>query len=204
MTNGEFIRQRLIEAGDRGVVIADLHRERKANHIELGVIYKGGTYQSFSRLFYFLEQLKWVEPTGVKEPGITKGDAHRLLSSRTYYRITSEGLAHLEVDWTDPIAVLHPEWAGSSRSLKYRVPTGMPRGRPRVAPPKVRVEKPPSPPAKRVPKKVVPTVELTEGDKNRVVSEFRELFSREPTRLEIYDLFKEELKMKQKRLAEEE
>lgn len=204
MTNGQFIRQRLIEAGDRGVVIADLHKERKATHKEAGIIFKGGTYQSFARLFYFLEQLKWVEPTGVKEPGVTKGNAHRLLSSRTYYRITSEGLSRSETDWTDPIAILHPEWAGSKRSLKYRVPTGRPIGRPRIAPPKPIVEKPPKPPVKRVPKKVVPVVELSEEDKERVVREFRELFAREPTRLEIYDLFKEELKLKQKRLVGKE
>ena len=212
-TNGQFIRSKLIEAGDKGVVIADLHKERRANWRELGLTYKTGTYHSFARLFYFLEQLGWVETTGETEISHAKGTISELLSPRTYYRITNEGLAHDEIGWTDPLAALHPEFSGSERASKYRLPTGRPRGRPRIGPPVVK--KPTRLPKVRKPRvKKVPEVVLTEEEKERVVREGIGILKeaaertgriyREPTRAEIYEWFLEELKLKQRRVKEEE
>lgn len=201
-TNGQFIRQRLVEASDKGVVISDLHKERKANWQELGITYKTGTYHSFARLFYFLEQLGWVETTGETEEAFGKGSTSVLLATRTYYRITNEGLAHPEVDWYDPLSAKYPELTGSARSSKYRLPSGKPRGRPRIGPPVVK--KPPKLPKVRKPKVVKPLeVVLTEEDKGRVIREFRDIMGREPTRVEIYELFIEELKLKGRKAKEE-
>lgn len=202
MTNGQFIRQRLVEAGSKGVVIADLHKERKANWKELGITYKTGTYHSFARLFYFLEQLGWVETTGKTEEAFAKGTTSVLLATRTYYRITDEGLAHPEIDWTDPLAAKYPELTGSKRASMYRLPTGKPIGRPRIGAPKI--EKPPKPPKVKKPVvKKVPEVVLTEEDKRRVIEEFRDIMKREPTKAEIYELFLEDLKLKRRRAIEE-
>jgi hypothetical protein len=108
ITNGQFIRQCLIEAGDRGCVMADIHKQRKAKSKELGLIYKGGTYYSFSKLLFFLKKLGWIEPTGEAELSHTKGNEHSLVASRTYYRITPEGLSHPEKDWANPKLLLYP------------------------------------------------------------------------------------------------
>ncbi len=200
-TNGQFIRLRLVEAADEGVVIADLHRERKSNWRSLGIAYKKGTYQSFARLFYWLVQLGWVELTGITETSHTKGGHLEVLSPRTYYRITSTGLSHPEIEWTDLIVIAHPEWSGSERARRYRLPSGRPRGRPRIGPPIKKKER--KVPKVRKPKRVIPEVVLNENEKERVIKEFIEIFNREPTRLEIYELFSEELKLKQRKAKEE-
>lgn len=201
-TTGQFIRSKLVEAADKGVVIADLHKERKANWRELGITYKAGTYHSFARLFYFLWQLGWVGRTGETEISHAKGVISELLAPRTYYRITDEGLAHDEIDWTDPLAALHPEFSGSARASKYRLPTGRPRGRPRIGPPVIK--KPPKLPKVRKPVVVKPPeIILTEEDKGRVIEEFIDIMEREPTKAEIYELFIEELKLKRRKAKEE-
>ena len=210
-TNGQFIRTRLVEAGDKGVVIADLHKERKANWRELGLVYKTGTYHSFARLFYFLEQLAWVETTGETEEAFGKGGTSVLLATRTYYRITKEGLSHPETDWMDPLAAKYPELTGSERASKYRLPTGRPRGRPRIGPPVVK--KLPKPPKVRKPKVVKPVeVVLTQEEKDRLVKEGVETLKEaarrtrriyhEPSRTEIYEWFSEELKIKTRMIKE--
>lgn len=203
-TTGQFIRQRLIDAGDKGVVMADLHRERKANWRELGITYKGGTYMSFVRLFRWLIDLGWVEQTGETEAAFAKGDAYELKSPRIYYRITKEGLARPDTDFYDLITTVHPEWSGSQRSTKYRLPTGKPRGRPRIGPPKIKkLPKPPKVKKPRVKKPKLPEVELTEEDKRRLIEEFREIFKRQPTKAEIYELFLEETKLRRRKAKEE-
>jgi len=200
-TTGQFIRQRLVEAGSDGVVIADLHKERKANWRELGLTYKTGTYQSFCRLFFFLEQLKWVERTDKTEASHAKGGVTELLAPRIYYKISDEGLSHDETDWMDPLSAKYPELTGSARATKYRLPTGRPRGRPRVGRPVVkRLAKPR---VKKPPKVKIPKVVLTEEDKKGLIDEFIELFNREPTRVEIYELFLEEVKLRQRKAKEE-
>ena len=204
-TTGQFIRARLIEAGGKGVVIADLHKERKANWRELGLVYKTGTYHSLSRLFYFLQQLGWVEATGETEEAFAKGTTSILLAPRTYYRITDDGLTHPEEDWMDPLSAKYPELTGSERASKYRLPTGKPRGRPRLAPPVVK--KLPKPPKVRKPKVTKPLkITLTQEEKDRLVDEgistLRDIAKRTgrryraPTQEEIYEWFSEELKIK--------
>ncbi len=203
LTTGQFIRSKLVGAAKKGVVIADLHKERKANWRELGITYKNGTYHSFARLFYFLEQLAWVKTTGETEVSHAKGVISELLSPRTYYRITDEGLAHDEFDWTDPLAALHPEFSGNARASKYRLPSGRPKGRPRIGPPVIK--KPLKPPKIRKPLvKVLHEVTLTEEEKKQLIDEFYELMEphRYPTKAEIYELFIEELKLKRRKARE--
>jgi len=202
-TTGQWIRQELIDAGDKGIVIADLHKKRKANWRELGITYKGGTYSSFAKLFNFLWQLGWVERTGETEVSHSKGGIVELSSPRTYYRITDEGLAHPELDWYDPISALHPEWTGSKRRQKYYLPTDKPRGRPRIGPPIVK--KPPKPPKVKKPRVIKPPVViLSEKDKKRLIDDFVEVMGRRPTKAEIFTLFEEEVKLRQRKVKEEE
>lgn len=108
LTNCQFIRQCLIEAGDRGCVIADIHKLRKAKVKELGLIYKGGTYYSFSKLLFFLKKLGWIEPTEEVELSHTKGNEHSLVAPRIYYRLSVKGLSHPELDWSNPKLLLYP------------------------------------------------------------------------------------------------
>jgi len=118
ITTGAFIRDRLIEAGDKGCCIADLHKKRKQSHEILGLIYRDGTYYSFIRFFGWYKQLGFVEKTGETEVAFGKGSTNELKSPRIFYRITSEGLSRSAEDWGDPIGIVHPHWAGSLRSKK--------------------------------------------------------------------------------------
>ncbi|GAI71167.1 unnamed protein product, partial [marine sediment metagenome] len=70
---------------DRGVVIADLHKERKEQYSELELRPIRGVYQSFARFFQWLRQLEFIEATGETEPSSGKGDDYKLMSDRTYY-----------------------------------------------------------------------------------------------------------------------
>lgn len=110
MTTGDFIRERLIEAGDKGVCPADLHRERKANWEELGLKKVTGIHHSFQVFFAVLIRLKWVEKTGEEEVAHRKGSFNELNPSipRKFYRITPEGLAQEESAWKNPVRVLYP------------------------------------------------------------------------------------------------
>ena len=202
-TTGQWIRQRLIEAAEKGVVIADLHKERKANWRELGIPYRGGTYPTFVRLFRWLIDLGWVERTGETEAAFIKGTTQELKSPRIYYRLTAEGLSRPEEDYYDLIATVHPEWSGSQRSSKYRLPTGEPRGRPRIAPPKVK--KPLALPRVKKPRVIKPLEPvLLEEEKQKLIKDFIEVMDREPTRMEIFTLFEEEVKLRQRKEVEEE
>ena len=181
-TTGMWIKSKLIAAGERGCVIADLHKERKAEHERFGILYKGGTYPSFRRFFRWLIQLGWVERTEETETSYAKGDSYELKNPRTFYRITSEGLTASDLEWSDPLYTKHPEWAGGIRS-RY-VSTGVPVGRPR--------------------KELLPQLRkgrmatLSEEDKEKLLDEFRQIFKREPTQLEIYNLFLEEVKLRRR------
>lgn len=131
MITGEFVRQRLIEAGDKGVVIADLHRERKEHYSELELRPIRGVYQSFARFFYYLFQLGFIEKTGETEPSKGKGDDYKLQSDRTYYRITTTGINADIVKWYNPRLALHPRPIGEKRK-NYHKAKGTKRGRPRI------------------------------------------------------------------------
>jgi len=198
ITNGQYIKQYLIDAGSRGATISDIHKSRKNNP---DVLYKRGTYSSFIRFFRWFIDLKWVEQTGEKEKAVAKGDSHPLSTPRIYYRITEKGLSHDDNDWSDPIAFAHPEWAGNERAKKYRLPTGKKRGRPRVG--KVIKEKPVKVVKERKPRKKKVEVELTQQEKDDVIKEFMQIFGRRPTQVEMVELWTEEMKIKQKKLEEE-
>jgi len=193
LTTGEYIRGKLIEASDGGVCIADLQTERRAKWRELDLIYRGGRYHSLARYFYWLVQLGWVE-TVRTEASYRKGDTQELKAPRTFYRITTAGLGAESSNWRDLLAANHPDLHGGARKTKYVIPSGKPRGRPRVAKEKV-VKKPP----KVKERKKVPAVELEEEEKLRLLFEFRETFGREPTTVEKKELFAEELKIKKRR-----
>ena len=143
MPTGNWIKEKLIEAGDRGCVCADLHRERK--ELGSGVFHKNGTYAGFARLWWVLKTLGWIEPTGEQEVSFIKGTTIEFSRKgttagiepgnvpRIYFRITAKGLAASDTEWTDPLGTLYPHWRGSRRRIKYR-PTIYPRrGRPRIA-----------------------------------------------------------------------
>lgn len=205
-TTGQWIREKLIGAGDKGVVISDLHRERKANWRTLGITYKGGTYMSFVRLFRWLIDLKWVEQTGEREVAFAKGDTYELKSNRIYYRLTKEGLLRPVDDFYDLITTVHPEWSGSLRSTKYRLPTGKPRGRPRIGPPKIK--KLPKPVEVKKPVIKLREIELTEEEKAKVIKEGTDILKeitkreyrvyKEPTKTEYYEWLVDELKIKRR------
>ena len=137
-TVAQWIRTKLIEAGDRGCVCSDLHRERK----QIGEpVYNGGTYDSFRKLWGVLRRLNWIEPTGEAQTSFIKGTAIEFSRKgrvgqtpegnvpRIYFRITDKGLSI--DDWGDPIAVLYPHFTGYLRCKPYRKKTGRPIGRPR-------------------------------------------------------------------------
>jgi len=104
ISNATFIRQCLIEAGSKGVVSADTFRHRKEND----VLNHKGTYASYCKLLQILRRLKWIEPTGQTETAHAKGNGYQLHQPRTFYKITSEGLARPEEDWSNPRLVLYP------------------------------------------------------------------------------------------------
>ncbi len=135
MSFGLWIRDKLLEAGDTGVTVADLHKQRIEQSKETGGlvdtgIYKGGTYHSFARYFHWFKQLGFVESVRT-EPSETKGNGLSLRSDRHYYRITDKGRRAHWLQWNDPIQAMHPEWTPSERKRRYSQPTGRPRGRPR-------------------------------------------------------------------------
>ena len=127
---GVWIRDKLLAAGAKGVVVADLHKERKQMWRELGLPYKGGTYHSFVKLFHWFKQLGWVEKTEKQEPSMGRGTGKELNPDvpRTYYRITPAGREASIYDWSDPIrSATNGKWAQRSSYI----PTGKPPGRPK-------------------------------------------------------------------------
>ena len=106
MPTGNWIKEKLIEAGDRGICPADLFRARKAHYEELGLRRPpSGIMHSFEVFFAVLIRLKWVELTGEQEVVFIKGTTSELNPTvpRKYYRITPEGLAQPESAWYNPV-----------------------------------------------------------------------------------------------------
>jgi len=153
-TIGEWIHDELKAAGNKGVVPADLFTELRTTHDVIGVIYKGGTYNSFARFFFWLKQLKYVEKTGETEVSLQRGEitnqeyapgAYPLKAPRTYYRLTDKGKASSTEDWCNPLATVHPDWAPSGwrrqelikRWKREKKERTRPRGRPRVGAPEI-------------------------------------------------------------------
>ncbi|MBW1933899.1 MAG: hypothetical protein JRI56_13135 [Deltaproteobacteria bacterium] len=77
---GIAVRERLIEAGDRGVVVADLFKDMRSR-------VTSATYQSFSRYCWLLKKLGFIEPTGEKEIAWSATDwgKNPSLAKRVYY-----------------------------------------------------------------------------------------------------------------------
>lgn len=128
MTYGEWLREKLLEAGSAGIVVADLHKIRKEDP---RVGYRTGTYNSFARYFHWFKQLGFVE-TVRTEPSKAKGNGFELEKPRHYYRISSKGRRASVDDWRDPIFThlgLEPYKDRCKPYRKYK-PTGRPRGRP--------------------------------------------------------------------------
>jgi len=124
-TVAEWIRTKLIESGDKGVCLADLHTERKANYKELGLKKVTGIYHSFAVFFSILIRLGWVEKTGLEEVAHRKGTMDELNPDipRKYFRITPEGLAQPESAWFSPIITLmrlYPERYPKAIDFKYK------------------------------------------------------------------------------------
>lgn len=164
---GVFIKDKLVQAGPRGLVPADLWKTLKENWESLEFLrFKGdGTYNSFMKYWHNLGLLKYVAPTNRTEPSRQKGGTLELEAPRTYFRITAIGRRAGDAKWSNPLIVLHPEAAASEKLEYYReyltgwrkkrraklIALGIPvrkRGRPRlvkVVPPPV-VKPPPKPP----------------------------------------------------------
>lgn len=70
VTNGEWLRQELIDAGPAGVTCSDIHKARMKDET---VLTRGGTYASFVRYFHWFKQLGYIERTGIREPAYAKG-----------------------------------------------------------------------------------------------------------------------------------
>lgn len=198
LTNGQFIRRKLVSAGNRGTTVSDVHKQRVKEAAELSLLFRGGTYASFTRLFSIIKRLKWIEATGEVEPATQKGGKEGILADRVYYRITEEGLKQGDDKWQDPLAVLYPEWNGSARSSKYRVSTGRPRGRPRIADGKV-VKKKKEVKIDEQELKRLEKIALTNEEKRRLLEDFESIMGRKPSRAETNTLYAEELKLKRRR-----
>lgn len=111
-TLAEWIREKLIEAGNKGRCPGDLQRERKADWEELGLRKPTGILHSFEVFFAVLIRLGWVEKTGEEELVFRKGTTSELNPTipRKYYRITPEGLAQPEAAWYNPVFTLYGKY----------------------------------------------------------------------------------------------
>lgn len=139
-TVAQWIRSKLIEAEPRGCVCSDLHSERKKAE---EIVYFGGTYSSFQKLWGVLHRLGWIQKTGEEEvsfikgttiPFSRKGTTPRIEPGnvpRIYFRITDKGLLASEAEWSDPLAVKYPHFTGYLRCKPYRKKGLRPVGRPR-------------------------------------------------------------------------
>jgi hypothetical protein len=112
-----LIKTRFMEAGTKGLTVADLFKELKEGVDN----YKtNATYNSFARFCYWYQQLGYIEPTGITEPSYTKGreeleEAKSVLEDRTYFRITPKGKAE---EWSNPLAIRHPQWSPTGDKKK--------------------------------------------------------------------------------------
>lgn len=70
-------------------------------------------YHSFVTYFGMLKKLGWVEETG-KEEKSTPQDYYEGFEPRRYYRLTKEGIAAPDYEWSNPHLTLYPEF-----SLEY-------------------------------------------------------------------------------------
>ena len=63
-------------------------------------------YHSFVSYFNILQQLHWVEPSGITEPS-TIQDNYSGAPPRTFYRLTETGISASDKGWANPRAALY-------------------------------------------------------------------------------------------------
>lgn len=135
-TTFEFVRVRLVEVSRSGVSVADLLKQIRT----ADVARRNGVYDSFRRYFHVLVKLGWVTRMSKSAPSFQRGvDESGILSDKGFYRLTQKGRDASDDDWKAPRKVLYPEYAESGAWRKWYIPTGKPRGRPKVK--KVRRER---------------------------------------------------------------
>ena len=119
-TVGVFIREKLADVADNGIVIADPFREFKDSGRTKA------TYCSFARYFHLYKKLGYVEETGEREPAWNPQ-----LSDRKYFRITAEGVDRIS-EWGNPLAELvgRENWRTYMHEWRKTHAAGRPRGRP--------------------------------------------------------------------------
>jgi len=129
---GEWLRQKLIDAGASGVCISDLHSERKTHYNKLGLLPVSSTYHSFHQYFTWLLKLGFIERTDKTEPSKAKGGEYQLKKPRLFYRITSLGISAELSKWNNLRLSCYPRPEEYKRK-NYHKPKGGKRGRPRIA-----------------------------------------------------------------------
>jgi len=132
-TTFEWVRERLIAEGPRGMCCADVLKEIR----EAPVPRTGGTYHSFSRSFWCLVQLGYVERTGEIRPAYQRGvepPVPGIMAYGVFYSISETGINTDPDNWVNPYKTLYPEIANRPPGfwMQYYKPTGRPRGRPRI------------------------------------------------------------------------
>jgi len=125
---GLNIRDVLMDANGKGIVIADLFSEWRKWKTR-------ATYNSFARYFWLLKKLGFVvESDTPREPG-PKPE----LEERRYFKITSEGRAAPSYQWSNPMRTYYDRVYGEGAWDRYMErwreahpyqPTGRRRGRP--------------------------------------------------------------------------
>jgi len=127
---GYTIREKLIEAGERGVVVADLFKDMKSKETS-------ATYQSFSRYCWLLKKLGFIEPTGEVEVAWSATDwgENPKLHKRIYYKLTPKGREAPIYEWSNPGRTFYDSIYGigswKDYMRRHHPSTGRPRGRPR-------------------------------------------------------------------------
>lgn len=126
---GDYIYDRLVEAGDKGLVIADLFKDMKGWKTY-------ATYNSFARYFWLFKKLGFVvEAATPREPG-PKPE----LEERRYFKLTRKGKRSPLHEWSNPMRTLWNRVYGEGawedymvrrRAARGLIHTGRPRGRPR-------------------------------------------------------------------------
>lgn len=76
-------------------------------------------YHSFQRYFHWLKQLRWVGKTG-EEEAASMQDFYPPAPSRIYYRLSREGRAAPDWEWSRPQLALYPEIGGEKAEEYFK------------------------------------------------------------------------------------
>lgn len=139
---GQWFRGQFVRAGTKGASPADLYKTLRSQRAGEAIDYRGGTYSSFFREFWWLKQVKYVERTGRtapsfqrgRKPGDRKGGAAGfagvLKSPKVFYRLTKTGRESDPTTWENLTALVHADRLEPFWWRQYQPLTGRPRGRP--------------------------------------------------------------------------